>query len=59
MTGIATANCPVCDGPIPVAPTAVLSELVTCRDCGTELEVTGIHPPSVAAAPMEEEDWGE
>jgi len=59
MSGPALTNCPVCDGPVAVAATAVVSELVTCRDCGTELEITGIDPPSVAEAPSEEEDWGQ
>ena len=32
-------------------------EIITCDDCGSELEVTG--KDSVQEAPQEEEDWGE
>jgi alpha-aminoadipate carrier protein LysW len=32
-------------------------EIITCSDCGSELEVTG--QDSVQEAPQEEEDWGE
>jgi alpha-aminoadipate/glutamate carrier protein LysW len=55
----ASARCPTCDGEVVVAPSAVVSELITCRECGTELEVTSLDPPAVAEAPMEEEDWGQ
>ena len=36
-----------------------LGELVVCEDCGTELEVTGLTPPTLSVAPQEDEDWGE
>ena len=55
----ASARCPTCDGPVVFPPATVVSELIKCRECGTDLEVTGIDPPAVAEAPMEEEDWGE
>jgi alpha-aminoadipate/glutamate carrier protein LysW len=54
-----TARCPTCDGEVALAPTVVVSELVKCRECGTDLEVTGLSPATVAEAPMEEEDWGQ
>ena len=53
------ARCPTCDGVIPFGAAVVLSELLKCRDCGTELEVTSIAPPAVVEAPTEEEDWGQ
>lgn len=34
-------------------------ELIVCPECGTEMEVTCLDPPTVDAAPAEEEDWGE
>jgi alpha-aminoadipate carrier protein LysW len=34
-------------------------EILVCSDCGIELEVVGLNPPTVALAPMEMEDWGE
>ena len=51
--------CPICDATLQLAPTAVVSELVRCRECGTELEVTSLEPPAVKEAPAEEEDWGQ
>ncbi|MFH0875510.1 MAG: lysine biosynthesis protein LysW [archaeon] len=36
-----------------------VGEIVSCPDCGVELEITGKNPLAVALAPMEEEDWGE
>jgi alpha-aminoadipate carrier protein LysW len=59
MQSASTARCPTCDGEIPFAAAVVLCEIVTCRDCGTDLEVTNLDPPTVAEAPMEEEDWGQ
>ena len=29
------------------------------RECGVDLEITGLDPAAVALAPMEQEDWGE
>lgn len=34
-------------------------EILSCQDCGTELEVIGINPLAVKKAPTEQEDWGE
>lgn len=34
-------------------------EIVECPECGVELEVIGVGPVQLAAAPEEEEDWGE
>lgn len=34
-------------------------ELITCPECGTEMEVVSLNPPSLEPAPPEEEDWGE
>jgi alpha-aminoadipate carrier protein LysW len=54
-----TTTCPVCDGPVVLDPGAVVSELVKCRECGTDLEVISVSPAAVAQAPAEEEDWGQ
>ena len=60
MTQIAsTTCCPICNGEILLGSTTVISELLTCRECGTDLEVTSVSPPAVAEAPAEEEDWGQ
>ena len=53
------AECPVCSAQIPLADDAVEGELITCPECGTELEIISLDPPAVAEAPQEEEDWGE
>ncbi|MBM4185986.1 MAG: lysine biosynthesis protein LysW [Gemmatimonadetes bacterium] len=55
----ANAVCPVCDATVPLTPDAMPSELVRCRECGSELEVVTVAPPVVREAPMEEEDWGQ
>jgi alpha-aminoadipate carrier protein LysW len=44
---------------VALAEGAVVSELIRCRECGSELEVVRLDPPEVREAPMEEEDWGE
>ena len=59
MSPTAPARCPTCDGDVSFPSSAVVSELITCRECGTELEVTSLDPPAVAEAPTEEEDWGQ
>jgi alpha-aminoadipate carrier protein LysW len=51
------AECPVCGADITLAADAEEGEIMTCDDCGSELEVTG--KDSVQEAPQEEEDWGE
>jgi alpha-aminoadipate carrier protein LysW len=59
MQPASPARCPTCDGEVAFTPAVVVSELLTCRDCGTDLEVTSVDPPAVVEAPMEEEDWGQ
>ena len=52
------ATCPECSANIEDSGYE-LGELVVCAECGSELEVVGTEPFSIALAPMEEEDWGE
>jgi len=52
-------ECPVCDAEISLASDTVEGELLECPDCGSELEVTGLVPATLAEAPETEEDWGE
>ncbi|HGY55176.1 MAG TPA: lysine biosynthesis protein LysW [Caldithrix abyssi] len=54
-----TAECPVCGAEIKLADDAVQGELLTCDECGSELEVTSLDPPQLDEAPQEEEDWGQ
>jgi alpha-aminoadipate carrier protein LysW len=52
-------TCPVCDGTMTIGNDIVVSEIVRCSECGSELEVRGLSPLEFAEAPMEEEDWGQ
>ncbi len=51
------AESPVCGLEFKLAEGTEKGEIITCGDCGSELEVTG--KDSVQEAPQEEEDWGE
>jgi alpha-aminoadipate carrier protein LysW len=51
------AECPVCGAEIILEDDAEKGEIITCEDCGSELEVTG--NDTLQEAPQEEEDWGE
>ncbi len=53
------AQCPECEGEVPVESGVLLGEILVCPDCGAELEVTTLSPLTLALAPREEEDWGE
>jgi alpha-aminoadipate carrier protein LysW len=52
------AECTECGFEIDLK-TAEVGEIVDCPDCGMELEVLGLSPPTLAPAPQEQEDWGE
>ena len=52
-------ECPECGGNINLNEKTEKGEIVTCSDCGAELEVTDVNPFKLAPAPEEEEDWGE
>ena len=52
------ALCPECDAVIDLSG-AILNEIVICSDCGVDLEVVDLDPPTLELAPMEAEDWGE
>jgi alpha-aminoadipate carrier protein LysW len=55
------ANCVECDAGIPIPSDAIVGEIVSCKDCGTEYEVSEISDGTVTLKPAEqvEEDWGE
>lgn len=55
----ATAECPECVGAIPFAANTMKGEILTCPDCGAELEVVSLNPIQLHLAPQVEEDWGE
>lgn len=52
------SECPVC-GLAWVPEGVERGEIVSCPDCGTELEVTLVQPVRLEPAPKIEEDWGE
>ncbi len=56
---MASGVCPVCAASVPVASDVLLHELLTCPECGAELEVTNLSPLTFEQAPQVEEDWGE
>lgn len=51
--------CPECDGDITIPEDTMLNELVSCPECGIELEVISLDPLELDIAPEVEEDWGE
>ena len=53
------SECPVCGGGVSAPSEAIISELVDCGGCASELEVINLSPLSLRLAPMEDEDWGE
>ena len=52
-------ECPICAADVAVAKDAIAGEVLTCDDCGAELELTSIDPVALAEAPTAEEDWGQ
>ncbi len=52
-------ECPECAALVQPDADVEVGELITCPECGTELEVTAIDPLQVTLAPQVEEDWGE
>ena len=52
-------SCVECGAEIPLQDDLILGEILSCPDCGAELEVTSLDPVQLALAPEVEEDWGE
>lgn len=52
-------TCPLCEAQVELEAGTVEAELLECPECGSELEVLSLHPPTLAEAPQAEEDWGE
>jgi alpha-aminoadipate carrier protein LysW len=53
------AECPECAADVELPDDVMQSEIVQCGECGIELEVVSLEPPTLDLAPEEEEDWGE
>lgn len=54
-----TAPCPECEADVRIPAGAMQNELISCPDCGAELEILNLNPVELALAPDVEEDWGE
>ncbi|MCY3797477.1 MAG: lysine biosynthesis protein LysW [Chloroflexi bacterium] len=54
-----TPLCPECDGEVDIPSDAMENELLSCAECGTELEIMNLDPIELELAPEVEEDWGE
>lgn len=54
-----TPLCPECDAAVEIPTDAMENELVSCPECGTELEIMKLDPVELELAPEVEEDWGE
>ena len=52
-------NCPECEATLELSTDLLDGEIVSCPDCGVELEVLSTEPLELALAPAIEEDWGE
>lgn len=52
-------ECIECGAVLNVAENVMLGEILTCDECGTELEVVSLEPLTLDFSPMEMEDWGE
>lgn len=52
-------ECPECAADVPLPADAMQNEILSCPDCGTELEILSLEPLTVDLAPEVEEDWGE
>jgi len=58
---MAMATCPDCEANITVADDAMIGEILSCPDCGLDLEVKEINGQTVElqTISIEKEDWGE
>jgi alpha-aminoadipate carrier protein LysW len=48
--------CPECDAPIPEEDFEDVGEIITCPECGVDLEVISLDPVEFDLAPAEDED---
>jgi alpha-aminoadipate/glutamate carrier protein LysW len=54
-----TCKCPKCDANINLGDDCEVGEIITCDECGAELEVKSLDPVTLDDAPAVQEDWGE
>jgi len=54
------AVCPECEADVEMDEYDVdKGEIISCPECGVELEVVGLSPLQLDLAPQDEEDWNE
>jgi len=54
------AVCPECEADVEIDEYDVdKGEIISCPECGIELEVVGLSPLQLDVAPQDEEDWTE
>ena len=58
-TNVARAICPECEAKVQADGELVVNEVLSCRECGAELEVESLEPLTLVLAPEVDEDWGE
>jgi alpha-aminoadipate/glutamate carrier protein LysW len=52
-------ECPECGADVKLNDGCEQGEILSCSDCGSELEVVSINPMKLELAPEEQSDWGE
>jgi alpha-aminoadipate carrier protein LysW len=58
--GRSMAVCPECEADVEIDEYDVdKGEVISCPECGVELEVVGLSPLQLDLAAQEEEDWSE
>lgn len=53
------AQCPLCAAEVTLTTNIEIGEFLDCGECGEELEVLSLSPPTLSEALEEEEDWEE
>ncbi|HUI85892.1 MAG TPA: alpha-aminoadipate/glutamate carrier protein LysW/ArgW [Nitrososphaerales archaeon] len=55
------SKCAECDAGVAIPSDAIVGEIVSCKECGAEYEVTELNGDMAMLKPAEqvEEDWGE
>lgn len=51
--------CPECEASFSIPDDTTTGEILVCPECGVELELVNLDPPTLERAPEVEEDWGE
>ena len=53
------ATCPECEGEVTLTDNFEEGEILSCDECGLDLEIISTDPIELNLAPEEDEDWGE